>query len=764
MRTSKNQLIIDYLSETDAENDLKGILIDIFNHLDDSNSNIDLVIDSVINKQLSSKSINEDNLNTMLTEFENKLDKDYNDYKNNYNDYKNKVKANVSSNVKVVSNKDTNKHDVEVASINSSSNITSKSNNTTTSNNTSNLEIKAKPTEVTVNAVIDRLETKKNIANAITIANPLEEEQENKIAHDYPIQKVNITWYPAKCWADAVIRMLYSAPSSRKFFIKYEGDNATFQKISEIFKMMHNKDNKNNTDRYELSRDTITYNKIKNVDSDIEGELGFLPNDYSEQTLGEKYDIVNDIRLTAEKDAPSYEFCYDETAAGWTDQNNNRHTYEKNDIQKYTTFHDPADFYSYIMNNIDEEFQQYFSFTHSIDAKCNENNNIIKYNTHINNIIGLDNLGDESSIKKKINEFLDIKPTSFPLNYNKIVGIINNPNNGDKNEMLINDTNKITEAESNEEIFKFYTLKGMKINKEEIFYKYDKYFMKKHSGESNDFFKDVYEFGAMSRHSKCDGITNHIEYEQDKLEFTDQNKYIVIFVQRRDSDNTNSILQNTIIPDKKISISDTPYTLTGIISLRGRDHYIYYECNDKGNVIRVYDDKHPYIDLNENDIINSHAEVHDKFSMNNIYINGLKHTEHINTHGCMFLYSRYPVDQYNTEETYNELIEQLNEKLLKRHKYLRHKNKIVNRYNITNESYMNQLVTFNDVYGKLKNNTASPEEVKKYKNSKYIEDIINKTKNSINNTNDAKKATEKEIANIEKEIENIEKEIENIEK
>ncbi len=725
MSSSKNKLIIDYLREKALKNDLKGILIDIFNDLNDNNS----TIDSVINNQLSSKSISEDELNTMLTEFENQLNEDYKKYTNTKVEKTNKT--NVSSKVKLVSNKDTNKDDVEVASINSTSNINSEMIFLPVNQVVSiTPEIRAKPTAVKVNAVIDTTETKKNISNATTIANPLEQEKE--IASKYPIQKVNIKWYNAKCWADAVIRMLYSAPSSRKFFIEYKGDNDTIRKISEIFKMMHNK---NNTDRYTYSETTqpyITYNKLKNLDSDIETKIGYNPDDYSEETLGDNFVPVNQLRLEAEKDAPSYEFC---RSSDSTIQ------YNENNIIKYTYFYDPAEFYSYIMGIKDSvsELSKYFSFNSYTNQKCkendniiNENDNIIKYETHIKNIINLNNVGTESSsIQNKIDEFLDRKSTSFPLNYNKIVEIINNPNNGDKNEMLINDTNKINDSDNNKEIFNFYKSNGAKINyqniyKDEIFYKYHEYFMKNHeyfmknhSGESNDFFKDVYDLGNMNKNSNCHGITNHIEYEQNILEFTDQNKYIVILVQRRDPNNTNLIVQNIIIPDKQISISGIPYTLTGIISLKSlkeKDHYIYYECNHNGDVIRVYDDQKPYKDVNTND--------KDVESL-------------INRNGCMFLYSRYPVDQYNTE---NIVIEKKNsdgnQEGVKYFTHIQYKEDTINieKLNKDYEKNVQQLIeNISNIYTEKENldkqnlNPSEKDKLQKEKN-----DLINELTESKN--------------------------------
>jgi hypothetical protein len=164
--------------------------------------------------------------------------------------------------------------------------------------------------------------------------------------------------------------------------------------------------------------------------------------------------------------------------------------------------------------------------------------------------------------------------------------------------------------------------------------------------ESTLFFQDVYEFSIIERKSGCNGFTNHIQSEKNVLELTPENKYIVIFVERKKKE--TGISKKVIIPNKKIKISDVDYTLTGIISLRNTDHYIYYEFNHEGNVIRVYDDQRPYIDLDETNIINNEDnKLPDKKNpMDEIYIDAIKHTDHINTHGCLFLYSRYPVDQY----------------------------------------------------------------------------------------------------------------------
>jgi uncharacterized protein YoxC len=315
----------------------------------------------------------------------------------------------------------------------------------------------------------------------------------------------------------------------------------------------------------------------------------------------------------------------------------------------------------------------------------------------------------------------------------------------------------------------------VKINKEDkykgdFFYKYHKYFMENHSEKTDVFFKLVYDFGNMNKNSNCDGITNHIEYEQNTLEFTDQNKYIVILVQRRNA-HDNTILKNVIVPNKTIQISQIDYTLTGIIALRGRAHYIYYEFNDNGNVIRVYDDKHPYIDLNENDIMNSLAEVDDKILMDNIlmdniYIDGLNHTEHINTHGCMFLYSRYPVDQYNPENKeyeLNKLIAKKNEL----NKSLEKLNKSLKLYSDRDwDKRLAELIEIErEIERKIENNENLSLNENNYNSNgkngkKNIDSAIEKVTHNI----DYRDKTKKEIENIKKEIENIKKEIENIKK
>lgn len=158
--------------------------------------------------------------------------------------------------------------------------------------------------------------------------------------------------------------------------------------------------------------------------------------------------------------------------------------------------------------------------------------------------------------------------------------------------------------------------------------------------------------------------------------------------------------ENKTIIDDSYTYINTPtedkYRLTGVIchsdgkSIKS-GHYFYYEYDHNGDIKYCYEDNN----VNElqdgaiDDDLNTSNENYDlskltddeqiKIAMNNSikeqhkvnvshYTNKKAAEKHIETNGYIFLYSRYPVDQYNPEETEKEIIKQQKDELNWRYK------------------------------------------------------------------------------------------------
>ena len=215
-----------------------------------------------------------------------------------------------------------------------------------------------------------------------------------------------------------------------------------------------------------------------------------------------------------------------------------------------------------------------------------------------------------------------------------------------------------------------------------------------------------------------------------KVSIPENNKYLIIQLKRFiTKDNTQTIkIPHEVEPNKKIFIDEKTYTLTGVIFHIGKTtnsgHYIYIQCNENGDYHYIFND--------------SQTEPYDT--------NGQFNETFINKNGYVFLYSRYPVDQYNPENKANpELIakkkEELNKLNVSLEEYSDWDKRLVELFEIKRKIKKGEKLTVQDDinYNKINETT---------KNLK-IYDAIDSVKNNIARKNELKQ----DIKNLEKEIE-----------
>jgi uncharacterized UBP type Zn finger protein len=128
------------------------------------------------------------------------------------------------------------------------------------------------------------------------------------------------------------------------------------------------------------------------------------------------------------------------------------------------------------------------------------------------------------------------------------------------------------------------------------------------------------------RSDNCGEGRDNVSSIKYRIKIPDMNRYLIIQLKRFEyNENSSKKIRQFITPDKTITVDEKKYTLTGIICHRGNDigsgHYVYYECDDQGNDIRLYNDDV----ITDKDIDN--------------YIDPAYNNE-INKDGYMFLYSR----------------------------------------------------------------------------------------------------------------------------
>jgi len=173
-------------------------------------------------------------------------------------------------------------------------------------------------------------------------------------------------------------------------------------------------------------------------------------------------------------------------------------------------------------------------------------------------------------------------------------------------------------------------------------------------------------------------------------EIPDDNKYLIIRLKRW-GENLNKTTK-IVEPNEKITVDNILYTLTGVICHSGdvnTGHYFYYEYDHNGYIQYCYNDTNvneleegevdkPIYDYlntsNENYYVSNLTEEQQmKIAIDNSmkpqdnvnvshYTNKKEAKEYIEKNGYIFLYSRYPVDQYNPENTVMKLIEPVNVK------------------------------------------------------------------------------------------------------
>lgn len=132
--------------------------------------------------------------------------------------------------------------------------------------------------------------------------------------------------------------------------------------------------------------------------------------------------------------------------------------------------------------------------------------------------------------------------------------------------------------------------------------------------------------------------------------------------------------------------NEDKYTLTGVIchsegTSISSGHYFYYEYDHNGDIKYCYEDvnvnelqdgefveakeEEDFSNLTDEDqiknAINKSTKKEDKVKA--YYINKKAAEEHIEKNGYIFLYSRYPVDQYNPENTKKEITVQQRDEL-----------------------------------------------------------------------------------------------------
>uniref|UniRef100_A0A6C0EQP9 ubiquitinyl hydrolase 1 n=1 Tax=viral metagenome TaxID=1070528 RepID=A0A6C0EQP9_9ZZZZ len=119
---------------------------------------------------------------------------------------------------------------------------------------------------------------------------------------------------------------------------------------------------------------------------------------------------------------------------------------------------------------------------------------------------------------------------------------------------------------------------------------------------------------------------NHLEY---KLLIPQTNRYIIIKLGRI----TGETVDKTHVEIKpKININNIEYTLSGVIVHIGEDnagHYIYINCNIKGNYQYIFDDEKPVISYTTENTSHWRYKV--------------RMPKLISTKATMILYTRYPV-------------------------------------------------------------------------------------------------------------------------
>jgi ubiquitin C-terminal hydrolase len=130
------------------------------------------------------------------------------------------------------------------------------------------------------------------------------------------------------------------------------------------------------------------------------------------------------------------------------------------------------------------------------------------------------------------------------------------------------------------------------------------------------------------RSDNCGEGRDNVSSIKYRIKIPDMNRYLIIQLKRFEYNKTKKMVEKIrkyIIPNETITVDEKKYTLTGIICHRGDNigsgHYVYYECDDEGNDIRLYND----------------SVIEDK--QKNNYIDQAYNNE-INTDGYMFLYSR----------------------------------------------------------------------------------------------------------------------------
>jgi hypothetical protein len=213
-----------------------------------------------------------------------------------------------------------------------------------------------------------------------------------------------------------------------------------------------------------------------------------------------------------------------------------------------------------------------------------------------------------------VNNYSNIVKDTFFINMKQTVTCMND----DKFDIITNTDYEYSIYFFLQQYIEYINLNSQKENQYNIQNLIDKYTDYKAYTNKKDNPKD-------DRCTTHDGNVQKYEY---KLEIPHSNRYIFIKLERRGL--FNNELDNTIvIPDKKIKINNIEYTLSGAIvhiGASGADgHYIYYQCNEKGEYTTKYDDNTVSgFNSNETDFINKNAKV--------------------------FAYTRYPVDQSNVDK------------------------------------------------------------------------------------------------------------------
>jgi len=183
---------------------------------------------------------------------------------------------------------------------------------------------------------------------------------------------------------------------------------------------------------------------------------------------------------------------------------------------------------------------------------------------------------------------------------------------------------------------------------------------------------------AMSKDEEIDGTLTSTHCPDGKTEtkrvyrynIPILNKYLIISLKRWADGNK---ITNIVEPTQKIKINNSvEYTLTGVICHSGdvnTGHYFYYEYDHNGYIQYCYNDA-IVNELEEGEFVKQEEFVKQKEKYPNItqeefveqqaeerrYTNKKAATHYIKKNGYIFLYSRYPVDQYTPLNTQDKLI------------------------------------------------------------------------------------------------------------